>query len=72
MTQAASFVGSVPELYDRHLGPVLFEPYAADLAGRVSGSDVLEVACGTGIATRRILAKLSAGAKLVATDLNQP
>ncbi|MBS1153532.1 MAG: hypothetical protein H6Q89_5230, partial [Myxococcaceae bacterium] len=27
-----AFVGSIPMLYDRHLGPVLFEPYAIDLA----------------------------------------
>jgi hypothetical protein len=31
----ARFQGSIPELYDRHLGPVIFEPYAEDLARRV-------------------------------------
>ncbi len=31
-----AFVGSVPENYDRFLGPVLFEPYARELAGRVA------------------------------------
>jgi hypothetical protein len=31
----ARFVGTVPELYDRHLRPVIFEPYALDLARRV-------------------------------------
>ena len=36
MTEAnARFQGSIPELYDRHLGPVIFEPYAEDLARRV-------------------------------------
>jgi hypothetical protein len=29
------FVGSMPALYDRHLGPFIFEPYAQDLAERV-------------------------------------
>ena len=31
-----SFSGSIPQLYDRYLGPVFFEPYAADLARRVA------------------------------------
>jgi hypothetical protein len=32
--QDAAFSGSIPEIYDRFLGPMLFEPYAEDLAGR--------------------------------------
>ena len=33
MTEAnARFQGSIPELYEQHLGPVIFEPYAEDLA----------------------------------------
>ena len=46
-----AFTGSIPELYDRHLGPVLFEPYARDLANRLhlqDGVRLLELACGTG------------------------
>jgi ubiquinone/menaquinone biosynthesis C-methylase UbiE len=71
----AQFVGSIPEIYDRHLGPVLFEPYAADLAARVKvgpSARVLELACGTGIVTRRLRDALPPGATLVATDLNEP
>ena len=71
----AHFTGSIPENYDRHLGPVLFEPYARDLARRVpagEGTRVLEVACGTGIVTRHLRERLAAGARFVATDLNQP
>ena len=71
----ARFLGTIPELYDRHLGPVLFEPYAADLARRVTVAKtarVLEVACGTGILTQKVRARLSPTAQLVATDLNQP
>lgn len=45
-----SFSGSIPQLYDRYLGPVLFEPYAADLVSRVvaqaAPGPVLEMACG--------------------------
>jgi ubiquinone/menaquinone biosynthesis C-methylase UbiE len=71
----ASFVGSIPETYDRHLGPVIFEPYADDLTRRLSTpprGDVLEVACGTGILTERLRRALPAATRLVATDLNQP
>lgn len=71
----AVFAGSIPENYDRHLGQVLFEPYARDLAGRLDvkdGARVLEIACGTGIVTRHLRNRLPAGARLVATDLNPP
>lgn len=69
-----SFAGSIPELYDRHLGPVIFEPYAADLTRRVildSDDPVLETACGTGILTRYLRAHLPPGARLIATDLSK-
>ena len=69
----ANFQGSIPDFYDRCLGPFLFEPYAADLARRLTASAdarVLEVACGTGVATKSLRAALPAQAHLVATDLN--
>ena len=62
-------------MYDRYLGPVLFEPYAADLARRVAAygaGPVLEMACGTGIVTQQLRTHLSQGVKIVATDLSQP
>ena len=68
------FAGSMPELYDRHLGPVLFEPYARDLAGRLAGiaGRVLETAAGTGIVTRALVQALPPDIAITATDLNQP
>lgn len=72
---SARFLGTIPELYDRHLGSVIFEPYARDLARRVicpTGLPVLEVACGTGILTRQLRASLPPTVRLVATDLNKP
>lgn len=69
------FAGSVPENYDRYMVPLIFEAYAADLAQRaasLSPSAVLEVAAGTGVVTRALAAKLSAGAGYTVTDLNQP
>jgi SAM-dependent methyltransferase len=69
----ASFVGSIPAVYDEALGPMFFVPYAIDLAARVRvapGAAVLEIAAGTGQVTKRLLANLPADARLVATDLN--
>ena len=69
----ADYLGSVPEKYDRYLGPLLFEPYAADLADRLAAlqpSRVLEIACGTGIVTRRMRDALPGGAEILASDLN--
>jgi SAM-dependent methyltransferase len=71
---STQFTGRIPEVFDRHLGPVIFEPYARDLARRVivgDGASVLELAAGTGIATRRLREQMPHGATLVATDLNQ-
>ena len=70
----AEFSGSIPQHYDEYLRPVMFEPYAADLVGRVrmrEGMRVLELACGTGVVTRRLRAALPESATLVATDLNE-
>ena len=67
-----SFIGAVPAEYHAGLGPLLFEPYAAELAMRVptgTGLRVLETACGTGIATRHVLETVPT-AEIVATDLN--
>ena len=69
------FAGSIPEIYDRLLVPLIFEPCALDLAGRVQRIEprhVLETAAGTGVLTRAMAARLSAQARIVATDLNPP
>jgi ubiquinone/menaquinone biosynthesis C-methylase UbiE len=69
------FVGSIPEIYDRFFVPLIFEPYAVDLAERVSGAaptSVLETAAGTGVLTRAMASRLPAHVRLTATDLNQP
>jgi ubiquinone/menaquinone biosynthesis C-methylase UbiE len=67
------FSGSIPEIYERYLVPLIFEPYAQDLARRVAASRVsrlLEIAAGTGVATRALAAALSPDTTIVATDLN--
>ena len=67
------FVGSIPEHYDRGMGPVIFARPADLVATRVASfepSRVLETAAGTGIVTRRLRDLLPAAAEIVATDLN--
>src|SRR3982074_865327 len=69
------FSGSIPSIYDSYLGPLIFEPYAQDLADRLSAlsaEGVLETATGTGIVPRALLRSLPASVSVVATDLNQP
>jgi SAM-dependent methyltransferase len=69
------FSGSIPEFYETYLVPLIFLPYAQDLAHRVaseSTSRVLEIASGTGVVTRAMADTLDASTKIIATDLNQP
>jgi hypothetical protein len=71
----ARFSCSIPAAYDRYLGPILFQPYAEDLAARLpikTTTSVLELACGTGILTRVLRTYLPSKVKLIATDLNDP
>jgi len=70
-----AFAGSIPQFYETFLVPLIFEPYAADLAVRVAAeapSRVLEIAAGTGVVTRAMASVLPESAAIVATDLNQP
>jgi len=73
-TVDTKFVGSIPEIYDTHLVPMIFEPYATDLARRlqaIAPKHILEIAAGTGAVTRAVAAALP-HASIVATDLNAP
>jgi len=70
-----TFAGSIPEIYDAYLVPLIFEPYAIDLATRIAErppAQLLELAAGTGAVTRRLALALPASTGIVATDLNQP
>ncbi|MFN2606858.1 MAG: class I SAM-dependent methyltransferase [Acidimicrobiales bacterium] len=63
---------SMPDAYERNLSIPVFQPFAIDLARRVAErrpARVLELAAGTGVLTRELLAFLP-GVELVATDLN--
>jgi ubiquinone/menaquinone biosynthesis C-methylase UbiE len=70
-----NFDGSIPETYDQHLGPLLFEFSAKDTARRVAeiageNAKVLEIAAGTGISTEFLWQELPENASIVATDLS--
>lgn len=68
------FTGSIPELYETYLVPLIFEPYAVDLANRLTARPIgrlLEIAAGTGVVTRKLAALLPANTSIIATDLNQ-
>lgn len=72
-SSSAAFHGSIPEYYDRHLGPAFFEPYAKDLISRLPAKPyraILEIACGTGIVTRQLRDRLPTDTRIVASDLN--
>ena len=69
------FAGSIPELYDTYLVPLLFEAYANDLAERTAAlapMTVLETAAGSGVVTRALASRLASDARYMVTDLNQP
>jgi SAM-dependent methyltransferase len=71
---ATNFAGSIPKYYDGCLGPAWFDAFAEDLAERLPAKppgDVLELACGTGIVTRRLRARLDPAVRLVASDLSK-
>lgn len=68
------FAGSIPRLYEEYFVPLIFEPYAEDMVNRVarrSPKSVLEIACGTGVVTRKLASLLPESTCIVASDLNQ-
>src|SRR6185312_736024 len=74
MSKDAAFAGSIPEIYDTYLVPLIFEGYAGDLARRVADehpAHVLETAAGSGVVTRALAPLLGADARYTVTDLNQ-
>jgi SAM-dependent methyltransferase len=72
--QELRFTGSVPEKYDRLMVPLIFRPYAEEMARRARAfapRTLLETAAGTGAVTEA-LAHALPETEIVATDLNQP
>jgi SAM-dependent methyltransferase len=68
------FAGSIPEMYDRYMVPLLFRPYAEVVTKRAQAFQpkrILETAAGTGVVTKALHDALPE-AEIVATDLNPP
>jgi SAM-dependent methyltransferase len=66
------FAGSIPQVYEECLVPVLFDPYAEDMVERaleLPNASVLEIAAGTGAVALK-LAQALPDSRIVATDLN--
>jgi SAM-dependent methyltransferase len=73
LEQDRNFAGAVPGVYEQLLVPMIFAPYARDLATRIAArplSAVLEIAAGTGVVTRELVERLPEAVSIVATDLN--
>jgi ubiquinone/menaquinone biosynthesis C-methylase UbiE len=73
-TQNPVFSGSIPAIYDRFMVPLIFAPYAEEVAGRAKSimpGHVLETAAGTGVVTEALHRALP-DAEMIATDLNEP
>jgi ubiquinone/menaquinone biosynthesis C-methylase UbiE len=71
---SSSFVGSIPEHYDRYPGPAWFDAFANDLARRLPTKpegNVLEIACGTGLLTKRLRERVDPALGPVAADLGK-
>ncbi|QGM45360.1 class I SAM-dependent methyltransferase [Methylocystis heyeri] len=69
-----AYAGDVPQIYDRELGCVMFQPYAEEAAQRAAAlnpADVLEIAAGSGIVTRELRNRIPAAAKLTASDISE-
>ena len=72
--QDTVFSGSIPAIYDRFMVPLVFAPYAEEVAKRARGfmpGHILETAAGTGVVTDALHRALP-DAEIVATDLNPP
>lgn len=68
------FAGSIPRMYDRYMVPMLFAPYAREVARRAAAfapDSILETAAGTGVVTQALHEALP-NATIRATDLNEP
>jgi SAM-dependent methyltransferase len=67
--------GSAPANYQEFLVPAMFEPFAATLveqAGVGEGSVVLDVACGTGAASREAARRAGENGSVTGVDLGEP
>jgi SAM-dependent methyltransferase len=75
MAASWSFTGSIPDYYDRFLGPAWIGAYADILVASIPADpqgDVLETACGTGLVTTRLRKHVAPARRVIATDVSKP
>jgi ubiquinone/menaquinone biosynthesis C-methylase UbiE len=72
-TDWTAYSGSAAEIYEQHLIPAIFGPWAEELlvfAPPTPGEQVLDVACGTGIVARLAAQHVRPSGRVVGFDLN--
>lgn len=66
--------GNSPAAYEEYLVPGFFKPWAETLTAYTSptsGSEILDVACGTGIVARTVASTVKNGARVIGLDNNR-
>ena len=68
-----AYGGNAAEIYERHMVPAIFGPWAGDLVALATpkpGERVLDVACGTGVVARLVAQRVGPSGTVVGFDLN--
>ncbi len=69
---AIPFEQSIPEVYEKYLGPYLYEPYSIYTSSRIEGNpkNVLEIGVGSGRLTNHLLKTIDKESRLTGVDIN--
>ncbi len=70
--KAIPFEKTIPGIYEKYLGPYLYEPYSVYVTGRIKGNpkQVLEIGVGSGRLTNHLAKKIDIQATITAIDIN--
>jgi ubiquinone/menaquinone biosynthesis C-methylase UbiE len=73
MTDKLRITGTPAEIYERHMVPAIFARWAPDLVETAEvqpGNRALDVACGTGVVTKLLAARVGPAGTVVGLDIN--